>query len=192
MRQLNVKKVRQLQDYAHNRYFVELDPGDEYRNLFMADFWALHRGKFQKNDWVRVRAHDGRFDVLLTVAEVNVGGIVMQRWPIEPPAEEAAAAREVGSKTRYVEFANDGKPQVRVDHTAATGWRVIGLNNEVVSQDHKDEPAALKAMTAYLKAIHYIMPTEEEQATHLKAHLARVAIAEEAARLKRESRARAR
>lgn len=189
MRQLNIKKARQLQDYAHNRYFIELDRGDEYKDLFMSKFWGLHGNKFQKSDWIRVRAHDGRFDVLMTVDEVLPDGLVMKRWPIEPSAEEVAAAKEVGKDTRYVDYANDGKPVVRVDHTAVTGWRVIGVNGEV-SQGHKSEAAATEAMHKYLKGIQCIMPSEEEQATHLKAHLARVAIAEEAARLKRESRQR--
>ena len=189
MRQLNVKKARQLQDYAHNRYFIELDPGDEYRHLFMPDFWGMHRSKFQKNDWIRVRAHDGRFDVLLTVDDVVVGGIVMKRWPIEPSAEEVAAAKEVGKDTREVEFANAGKPRARVDHTAVTAWRVIGIDGSEISQGHKDEPSAQKALDAYLKAIHYVMPSEADQAAELDRHTKRVAAQEAINQAKRERRA---
>jgi hypothetical protein len=188
MRQLNVKKARQLQDYAHNRFFVDLDQGDEYRHLFMPSFWAMHGGKFQKNDWIRVRAHDGRFDVLLTVEEIVTGGLVMKRWPIEPSAEELAAAKEVGKATREVEFANDGKPTARVDHTAVTGWRVIGVEGSEISQGHKDEAAAKKALADYLKTIHYVMPSEADQAAELDRHAKLVAAREAAAQVRRETR----
>lgn len=164
---LDIKNMQVLQDYAHSRYYVQLKPDDTYDDLFVPTFWAYHRGKLRQNDLIRVRAHDGRFDVTLTVVDVKTGGVAMQRWPIEPAAEEAAAASEIGKTDRLVPFAGDGKPVVRVEFLPATNWRVIGLNGEV-SFGHKDEPTALKAMHEYLAGIRYVMPSADAQADEAK------------------------
>lgn len=190
---LNVKSLAQLQDYAHNRYFVKLSPGDTYADLFVPTFWAYHRTKLSDGsndprrgpDTVRVRAHDGSFDVMLTAVEVKADGVVMQRYPIEPPAEALAKATEIGGVERYVPYGNDGMPVVRVQFTEVTKWRVLGLNGEV-SQGHKDEASATKAMTDYLKGIRYAMPSAEDQAKELDAHTKRMAAEEERQRIKRE------
>ena len=187
MKFLDVKNLQQLQDYAHRRYYVKLKPGDTYADLFVPTFWGYHRGKLSENDLLRVRAHDGRFDVWLTVIEVSVGGVVMQRFPIEPPLAETAAAAEIDGVERYVPYANDGLPVVRVEHLPATGWRVIGLNGQV-SEGHKSEEAAKAAMAKYLKDIRYAMPSAEDQAKNLDAHMKLVAHAEERERAKRERR----
>ena len=190
---LNVKGLAQLQDYAHNRYFVKLSPGDTYADLFVPTFWAYHRAKLSDGgsdprrgpDTVRVRAHDGSFDVLLTVVEVKADGVVMQRFPVEPPAEALAQAAEIGSVDRYVPYGNDGKPVVRVQFTEATKWRVLGLQGEVAS-NLKDEASASKAMADYLKGIRYVMPDAADQAKHLDAHTKLAAAEEERQRIKRE------
>ena len=182
---LDVKSLRELQDYAHARYFVQLRPGDTYADLFVPTFWAYHRSKFNVKDWIRVKAHDGKWDVAITVVDVTTGGVVMQRWPIEPSAEELAKAREIGGAERYVPYGPDGKPAVRVEHLQATGWRVLGLNGEV-SQGHKDEATALKAMAAYLQDIRHVMPSAEDQAKELDAHTKRAAAEEERQRARRE------
>ena len=190
---LNVKSLAQLQDYAHNRYAVTLSPGDTYADLFVPTFWAHHRAKLSDGgndprrapDTIRVRAHDGSFDVMLTVVECKTDGVVMQRFPVEPPAEAVATAKEIGAVDRYVPYGNDGKPVVRVQFTEATKWRVLGLQGEV-SANHKDEASALKAMTTYLKDIRYAMPDEADQKRELTAHEARAAAEEERQRLRRE------
>jgi hypothetical protein len=188
MKHLDVKNMQQLQDYAHRRYFVQLRPGETYADLFVPTFWNYHRGKLADNDLVRVRAHDGSFDVNVTVVAVNVGGVVMQRWPIEPPADDMTKAKEVGNAERYVPYGNDGKPVVRVDFLPATQWRVIGLHGEV-SQGHKDEATANKAMAQYLKEIRHAMPDAEDQAKYLDGHMKRVAAEEARQQAKRERRA---
>ena len=199
---LDVKNFAQLQDYAHSRFFVKLKLGDTYADLFVPTFWAYHRAKLSDGldrsidkdgrddhrrgpDMIRVRAHDGSFDVQLTVVAIKADGVVMQRWPIEPSAEDLAKAKEIGGVDRYVPYGNDGKPVVRTQFTEATKWRVIGLQGEV-SANHKDEPTATKAMAQYLKDIRYAMPAEEDQKKELAAHEARVAAEEAHQRMRRE------
>lgn len=204
---LNIKSLAQLQDYAHNRYFVKLSPGDTYADLFVPTFWAYHRAKLSDGrdrsvdkdgrddprrgpDTVRVRAHDGSFDVMLTVVEVKADGVVMQRFPVEPSAEALAQAAEIGGVERYVPYGNDGRPVVRTQFTEATKWRVLGLQGEVASS-LKDEAAATKAMADYLKGIHYAMPDAADQAKHLDAHT-KLAAAEEARQQAKRERAQRR
>lgn len=175
MRHLDVKNMQVLQDYAHRRYFVQLKPNDTYADLFVPTFWAYHKGKLEKNDLIRVRAENGSFDVTVTVVDVKVDGIVMQRWPIEPPAEALVQAAEIGKAERVVPFGSDGRPKVRIDHLPATKWRVIGLHSEV-SQGHETEAAAIKAMQGYLEGIRYVMPSAQAQAEALQTHDAKQAI----------------
>ena len=192
MRYLDVKNMQVLQDYAHSRYFVKLSPGDTYADLFVPTFWAYHRGKLSAGDGtnrtgpdlIRVRAHDGSFDVALTVVEVKTDGVVMQRWPVEPSAEAQAQATEIGKIERVVPFGSDGKPVVRIGYLEATKWRVIGLHSEV-SSGHKDEASALRAMADYLKGIRYVMPSAESQAEALREHEAKLAAASETAQARR-------
>jgi hypothetical protein len=183
---LDVKNLQQFQDYVHRRYFVQLRPEHRYADLFVPTFWAFHRGKLGENDWVRVRAHDGHFDVLLTVAEMKTDGVVMKRWPVEPTAQEAAEAAEAEKTVAFVPYANDGKPVVRVEFLPATQWRVIGLKAEVISEGHKEEAAARKVMAEYLKGIRHAMPSDEDQAAEMKRHEAKVASAEMVAQARRD------
>lgn len=182
---LDVKNMAQLQDYAHRRYFVTLRPSDTYADLFVPTFWGYHRHRLEPNDLIRVKAHDGAFDVWLTVKEVPVGGIVMQRFPVEPSAEAIASAKEVGNAERYVPYANDGRPKVRIEHLPATGWRVLGLEGEVAT-GIKDEAAAQKVMTNYLANLRYAMPNADDQAAELAKHQARMEAEEERKRVKRD------
>jgi hypothetical protein len=184
---LDVKNLTVLQDYAHSRYFVQLKPGDAYADLFVPTFWAYHRHKLKDNDLIRVRASDGSFDITVTVCEVKVDGVVMQRWPIEPSEVDIAKAKEIGNAERYVPYGPDGKPVVRVEHLPATQWRVLGLQGEV-SQGHKDEATAVKAMEKYLKDIRYAMPSAEDQARELERVTKANAEREERERQKRERR----
>lgn len=185
---IDVKNCQQLQDYAHSRYFIKLKPGQKYAHLFLTEAWAYHRGKLSENDLIRVRDHEGTWDVTITVVAVKPDGVVMRRWPIEPSQADLDEAREIGKADRFVHFSNDdGKPVVRVEHTSASGWRVLGLHGEV-SRDHKTEAEATAAMKKYLADIKYAMPDAEVQAEELRKHQARMKAAEEAAKLKREAR----
>ncbi len=189
MKFLDVKNMQVLQDYAHRRFFVQLRPNETYADLFVPTFWSYHKGKLAENDLIRVRANNGTFDVTLTVVAVKVDGIVMQRWPIEPSADDVIKAAEVGLAERYVPYGADGKPVVRVEYLPATQWRVMGLNGEVY-QGIKDEAAARAKMGEYLKDIRYAMPDEADQAKNLDAHLKRAAAEEDRQRIKRERAAR--
>lgn len=179
----------QLADYAHRRFHVRLRPTDTFADLFVPTFWAHHRSKFGLGDHIEVEAHDRHWAEELIVTDLKPDGVVVQRYPITPSAEEEAAAAEIGKAERYVPFANDGKPAVRVEHTPATNWRVLGIDGNEISRDHKDEPAARKAMVEYLKGIRYVMPNEDDQAAELDRHNKRVAAQEAANKARREARA---
>jgi hypothetical protein len=187
MRYLDIKNMQVLQDYAHKRYFVQLKPGDSYADLFIPTFWAYHRGRLDSNDLIRVRAHDGSFDVSLTVAEVKTDGVVMQRWPIEPQASVIQSAAEIGSVERVVPFGPDGDPVVRVEFLPATKWRVLGLKGEV-SSGHKDEATAIKARDDYLNGIRYVLPDTAAVATEKERLAVRAAEAAETAATKKRAK----
>jgi hypothetical protein len=155
----------ELADYKFDRRFAVLPPGVTFEDLFVPTLWAHYANKWHKHDIVRVVAEDGLFDVDLTVAEVTVGAISMKVRPFYGNASAEAAvsaATKVAESGRLsvVPLAKDGLPVVRVEHRAATKWRVLGLNGEI-SRDHETEAAATKAMTDYLKATGLTMPVPE-------------------------------
>lgn len=149
--------------------------------------------RLNERDIIRVQSYDKTWTVEVTVAEKVTGGLVVVRCDDQvPTTEQLADAKEVNRATRYVPWGNDGRPEVRVDHTPATNWRVIGLDSIEISQGHKDEATALKAMEKYLKDLNYVMPSAEDQAEELRKHEARVATAEAANKMRREARKTAR
>ncbi len=79
-------------------------------------------------------------------------------------AENAARTNE----RRVVPLAKDGEPIVRVQHRSATQWRLIGLNGDEVSRNHKTQVEAEEAMAVYLDQINHVLPepqAETEQDT---------------------------
>lgn len=163
---LDIKNLRQTQDFVHQRYCVKLRRADTYGDLFIPTFWSQHRNSLRELDIVRVVAHDMSFDIDLTVVSVTPGGVVMQPRPLfggkagAEAIEAAVAAADTASLSK-VPFDDAGNPVSRIEHLPATGWRVVGLNGEV-SRDHKDEASAQKALDFYLKANRLVMPTAEE------------------------------
>ncbi len=173
MKYLDVKNMQQLADFAHKRYFVKLRPGETFEDLFIPTFWSYHKNKIEKYDIVRVVAHDDSFDVDLTAVDIPVGGIVMKLRPLfgglsGTEALEAASHGAKHSAMTIVPLGSDNLPVVRVEHLAATGWRVIGLRGEV-SRDHKSEEAATAAMMKYLKQAHLEFPNAEQMAAQIEA-----------------------
>lgn len=167
-RHLDPKALRHLADYQHSRYFVVLAPGNSYEDLFSPVYWAHHRLKLKQYDIVRVRAHDGAFDVDLTVAGTPKGGVLMEYRSGRPPkalmstSEAKAHDASEAIRIQVVPIGRDGKPVVRTDWQKATNWRVIGLNSEEVARDLVTEGEAIAIRDKYLTDLMMRLPTEEE------------------------------
>lgn len=143
--------LRQTADFHNQRWFVELPDGHTFDDLFQPLYWAHHK-RLNQYDLVRVRAQDGRFDVMLTVVTRAQGGVVMEVWPKMP--DQASIERAVESKAEAVEPRTvNGKPVPRVDHTKATKWRLIGLDGQEHSSNYETRAAAVSAMTAYMASL---------------------------------------
>jgi hypothetical protein len=80
-----------LADHATARHFMKLPEGFTREDLFVPSHWCNHDNKIAEGDTLRVRAHDGSFDFMITAVWVRPNGIVMKPWPIEPPAEAITA-----------------------------------------------------------------------------------------------------
>lgn len=167
---------RDLAEFYTNRYMAVLPPDITFEDLFQPHMWAHFGGipenaKFKRHDTVRCIAEDGSFDLDLTVANVEVGSVTMKIRPYFGDKSGDAAIVEAnkvaGSTPGIVPLDRDGKPTVRVDHLAATGWRVIGTGGEV-SRGHPTKAAAEKAMAEYMKKAHLRFPDPVEPEKELK------------------------
>ncbi len=154
-------------DFEYTCYYVALPPGVTFEDLFSPVFWAHHQKTLKARDLVRVRGHDGKFDITLSVDSVPQGGVIMKLWPRYPEGCDEAAARAANTaaevaRTKTVPLANDGYPTVRVEYKTATNWRVLGLNGEEVSRDHATEGDAARVMQKYLRDCGLTLPGQED------------------------------
>lgn len=149
-------------EYENATYACTLPPGFDLGDLFHPVTWALHSRKFNVGDRIRVRSDDGSIDVMVVVDAVTVGGVHVSEWPKYMGATGGKALAEVAELAKerrlsVVPLDTDGLPKVRVQHLAATGWRVVGLNGEV-ARDLKSEANAIAKMNEYLKTAGLTMP----------------------------------
>jgi hypothetical protein len=166
--------LNETADYIFTRHCIHLPPGFRLEDLFQPVAWNHVKARLQAHDIIRCIAHDGSFDVDLTVREVEVGGVHMTPRPHIGGVTGEAAMAELNKVAHAAAPVNvplgfDGRPKVYVEYLAATKWRLIGINGEEVSRDHKDEATAMKAMYAYLASAGMVMPTEEEIEVELEA-----------------------
>jgi hypothetical protein len=151
----------------HRLWFAQLEPGVLFEDLFFPRFWSHHALKLKPRDQIRVRAHDGSFDVMLTVVAVPTGGVVVDLWPRFPKGTDAQAEADARAeaaklgKTK-VRILPNGKLSVRVEFLPATLWRLIGDDQKEVSRNHESEEAANKAMEKYLEECRMELPSAEE------------------------------
>lgn len=153
-------------DQYHRIWFVQLQPGYEFGDLFSPGFWSHHR-KLKAADLIRVRAHDGSFDCYVTVLVAPQGGAVVDVWPRYPGGVDAAAALaaakaadEARPKIVPIMPAN-GKVAVRVEFREATQWRVIALDGSTLSEGHATQGDAEVARDKYLKELGMELPSAE-------------------------------
>lgn len=157
IRQANVGGIN------HSFHFIELPPGYDFGDLFVAQFWGHYHNKLKEHDLIRVKAANGTFDVMLAIDSLPKGGIVMSLWPkypgdAEPEVAKIARRQASASRPRTVPLDRSGDPMVKVEWTRASGWRVRGIDGHEVSRQHINEQNARDAMEKYLAELNLVMP----------------------------------
>ena len=152
-------------DQYHRIWFVQLQPGYEFGDLFSPGFWSHHR-KLKAADLIRVKAHDGSFDCYVTVLVAPQGGAVVDVWPRYPGGTDAAAALVAAkaaaeARPKVVPIMSNGKVAVRVEFREATQYRVIALDGSTLSEGHATEAEAETARDKYLKELGMELPSAE-------------------------------
>ena len=155
-------------DQYHRIWFVQLQPGYVFDDLFSPGFWSHHR-KLAKGDLVRVKAHDGSFDCNVAVLATPQGGAVVDVWPRYPTgtdinAARAAADAAAAARPKVVPIMSNGKVAVRVEFRDATQWRVIALDGSELSNSHATQAEAETARDKYLKELGMELPAEADVA----------------------------
>lgn len=183
--------------YRTNWYAIRQPVGHTFEDLFRSSYWRHYQTKLNIMDIIRVRAEDGNFDVMVTVAnKADNGEISMEEWPKYPKhlaadriatISQAGAAASAMAPSKVPFNKADGLPMVRVEFLEATKWRLRGFDGQEVSRNHPTETEARKAMEAYLSRMGLVMPTEEETAESVAA--AKAAL--EAARAKQKAKDKA-
>ena len=160
-------------------YSTVLEETDSFDDVFQPSFWRHHSAgthTLNENDLVRVIAHDGSFDFLVTVREVIPGGLVVSfytgRVPHAYHGMHADDIRDVFLKNEaefdLVKLDNAGRPIPRVEQLA-TGWRVVGNDSEVVEHSIRSKSQAEHKFDRYLRDLKLRLPTPAESAQHKQA-----------------------
>ena len=152
-------QLSQLAEYHYRTWRIVIDPAKTpVEDVFRPQFW-VNATKVKVDDRIRVIASDKSFDFELTATgkpEIG-GGLVVDVWPRFPKgvmAEAKALADAADAvKREMVATTVNGKAVPRVEHVAADGWRVIGIDGNVASKNHRSESAANVAMTKMLSQL---------------------------------------
>jgi len=156
------------QDFAAQRfhqYFLELPLGHVFEDLFVPGYWS-HHAKLQKNDLIRVTDAARSFDIWLTVERKPQAGAVVAVFPKYPAGTGIDAATDAAksaalARPSTVPILPNGKVAIRVDHTPATKWRVITMDNAPLSQGHETREDAERVMAKHLAELNLTMPSDE-------------------------------
>lgn len=147
------KYLTRTDEYDTRRFFIQLEDEVDYATMVNDPvFWQHHASRMHMGELIRVRAVDGTWDVQLVVDAVLMGGLKVSEWP-KWPGEAAAAREEASAVIVDAPTAKGADALPRVEYTAATKWRVIGLDSKEVSRGHASKDAAVKSMTNYLAAL---------------------------------------
>lgn len=166
-RKLPANALAHTHEIYYRVWFVQLQPGYEFGDVFDPGFWAHHARKVRATDLIRIRAHDASFDFFVSVDSVSIGGVVVNIWPRYQGGVDAKAAIEAQkvaaeARPKKVPFRADGKPTVHVEHLPATKWRVLAIDGSTASEGHETEAEAMAARDKYLKALGMELPSDEE------------------------------
>jgi len=167
-----MKPITEIQlgngDYTHKHtfYFVQLVDGQRVQDILDPTFWGQleKQRKLRANDIIRLRAHDGSWDMAVTVKETMRGGANVELWPRLP---EGVADLFLNKTLRCAPLDHLGNSVIRA-FSVGDKWRVNGLEHQQVSE-HGSQPEANGAMQAYLAQVRMRLPTAEESAAHREA-----------------------
>lgn len=158
------KALAQGADFAFNRWFMQLPEGHTFEDLMQPTYLRHHVGKLRLWDVISVMAADGSFDLDVRVMSITNSSVSLRERPFFEGAFDAAALKKAAERARtpirvqMVPTGKDGLPVVRVDHAEASGWRVLGLDRQPVSEGLADKAAADRAMHDYLRANNLELP----------------------------------
>jgi hypothetical protein len=156
--------LKQRADHDYNSWFVILPPGFEFNDLFSPTFFSHHK-KLRKNDLIRVKGPD--FDCTFEVVAAPQGGAQIDVWPRYPgganiDAAKAAAKEAANSRSNIVPILANGKTAIRVDHTTASKWRVIALDQTTLKEGFETKGEAQLLMASYLRSLGMVLPSDED------------------------------
>lgn len=168
MQPLQHIQLSQLAEYHYRTWRIVIDPAKTpVTDLFRPQYW-VNATKIKVDDRIRVIASDKSFDFEITVTgkpEIG-GGLVVDMWPRYPQgvASEAKAIAEAADavKRELVASTVNGKQVPRVEQVGTDGWRVIGLDGNVASRNHRSESAANVAMGKMLAQLGIDKPAPEK------------------------------
>lgn len=157
-------------------YSTQLEETEAFEDLFNPSFWRHHASgihTLRERDFVRVLAADESWDVIVTIDKLVPGGATIKLYAGIPPLKyhgmHFSEIRELLTKSEddfeCVRLDRIGKPIPRVEQLAS-GWRVVGNDNEVVEQGIRSKTHADNQLDRYLRQLGLRMPTPAEAAQH--------------------------
>ena len=133
-----------LAEHARNVYRATPELGTSFEEMLAPGYWANIARKLRAGDRIEVVADDfSAYGELFVRRATPTEAFVSVVRPFEPFEDTAPS-----DATRLT--AED----FRVEHNATEQWRVVRLcDGEVVKRDLLSEPAAKRALAAYLKSL---------------------------------------
>lgn len=154
-------------DYKTTAYVETLAPGILFDEVFNPLFWQHHKAKLKLNDTIRLIANDRSFDIDVTVASVNRGGVTVELRGGRLPAgvDDAQAARQTAMQKAMERKPVPvdkitGKPVIRIDHTPKTKWRLIGIDKTELKRNMEKHEAEAE-LEQYLKEMNMFISDEK-------------------------------
>ncbi len=159
-------------------HFIEVPAHVAITDLFRPEFWINAGEGVKEKAFIRVRASDRSYDIMLTVSgkPENGKGLIVDLWPLLPAGMSHAELHHAGDmvKTVLKDSVVAGKRVPRVEPHGREGWRVIGIAGEIVSSGHRGEAEANLAMARHMAqlGIKTVEPVKEEVKPEPKAKAA--------------------
>jgi hypothetical protein len=142
LKALPTRAMAHLAEFTRSDWFVLVPTGVTVEQLTVPSFWAHQVSKLRKHDRVEAVAEDGSFDVELRVIDKDVGFAkmrILREWR-NPEMAVPSNKEQYSDKPHHFPC---------VDYKAASGWRVIGFDGNVVKENLASEADALLALQSY-------------------------------------------
>lgn len=142
MQHLPERLMAQRAEHARSVFFATIPTGTTLQDCLVPSFWAHCVGRLKVNTLIELVAEDGSFDALARVTDRDVG---FAKLRLLRAFEDKKATPVAGEH-------DDGKsnelPRIqRIPNGSAKGWRLLGLDGNVVKeaiQDKRDAEAQLE------------------------------------------------